>query len=178
MSTQRYGRGAMLLHWGHAVLVLGMIGWGLYMADLPKGPDRSFAIGVHKSFGIVAILVVAVRLLWRRSHPAPVDLRLSRAEHKLAAAGHHLLYLLLVLTPLAGYLSASFTQYPMRFFGIVIPKPGWPDEGINAFFNASHGFLAWSLMGVIGIHLAAVVLHSIKKKPVLGRMLPGSKPID
>jgi cytochrome b561 len=178
MSTQRYGRGAMLLHWGHAILVLGLIAWGLYMSDLPKGPDRGFAIGVHKSFGIVAFGLIAVRLLWRRFHPAPVDLRLSQNEHALAAAGHHLLYLLLVLTPLAGYLSASFTQYPMRFFGIIMPKAGWPDDGINAFFNAAHGYLAWSLMGLIAVHVAAVVMHAVQKKPVMARMLPGRNPID
>lgn len=178
MSTQRYGHGAMLLHWVHAILVLGLIAWGLYMSELPKGQERSFAIGLHKSFGIVALTVVILRLLWRRSHPAPADSRLSAVEHKLATLGHHLLYLLLVLTPLAGYLSASFTQYPMRFFGIVLPKPGWPDEHLNALFNGAHVFLAWSLTAMIAVHLAAVVLHAIRKKPVMGRMLPGRTPID
>lgn len=174
----RYGRGAIALHWMQAALVLGMIGLGLYMAELPKGAERSFVIGLHKSFGIVALVLVIFRLVWRRLHPAPADPRLSPVERRLAAAGHHLLYLLLVAMPLAGYLSSSFTKYPMRVFGVVIPKAGWPDETINAFFNASHGFLAWALIGMITLHLAAVVLHSIKGKPVLGRMLPGRAPLN
>lgn len=176
MSAGRYDGGAIALHWLHAVLVAGLIGWGLYMADLPKGPDRSFAIGLHKSFGMVALLLVALRLWWRLRHPAPPDPRLSALEHRLANAGHHLLYLLLVATPLAGYLSSSFTQYPMRVFGVIIPKAGWPDEAINAFFNGAHKLFAWSLLVLVAIHVAAVVVHAFQGKAVLTRMLPGRNP--
>lgn len=173
MSAPRYDGGAIALHWLHAILVLGLIAWGLYMAELPKGPERSFAIGLHKSFGVVALLLVALRLWWRVGHPAPPDPRLSRLEHLLAKTGHHLMYLLLLATPLAGYLSSSFTQYPMKVFGLAIPKAGWPDESLNALFNGAHKFFAWSLLALIVIHVAAVVLHGIKGKAVLGRMLPG-----
>lgn len=173
MNTGRYDRGSIALHWLHAVLVVGLIAWGLYMADLPKGPDRSFAIGLHKSFGVVALLLVVLRLWWRVRHPAPADLRLSATERRLAAAGHHLLYLLLVATPLAGYLSSSFTQYPMKVFGLAVPKAGWPDEALNAFFNGAHKLFAWSLLALVVIHVAAVVLHALQGKAVLTRMLPG-----
>lgn len=178
MSTQRYGTGAQLLHWAHALLVLGLIGWGLYMSGLPKGEERSFAIGVHKSFGLIALALVLIRAGWRHTHPAPGDPRLSAGERQLVRAGHRLLYLLLVLTPLAGYLSASFTPYPMRLFGIAIPKAGWSDEQINAVFNLMHGWCAWTLTTVIVFHVAAVVLHSLRKRPVMRRMLPGTKPLD
>lgn len=173
MSPARYDRGAMALHWLHAALVIGLIGWGLYMVDLPKGPERSFAIGLHKSFGVVALLLIVLRLWWRLRHPAPVDARLGALERRLAAAGHHLLYLLLVLTPLSGYLSSSFTQYPMRVFGVVIPKLGWPDEALNAFFGGAHRLFAWSLLVLVVVHVGAVVLHALQGKAILFRMLPG-----
>ncbi|ATE62502.1 cytochrome b [Thauera sinica] len=168
-----YDCGTMLLHWLHAVLILGLIGLGLYMAGLPKGEARSAAIGLHKSFGVLAFALVAVRLAWRLRHPPPADARLTAAEHRLAAAGHRLLYALLVLVPLAGYLSSSFTRYPMRVFGVVLPKAGREDEALNAFFNATHGLLAWTLAALIAAHLGAVALHALQGKPVLARMLPG-----
>lgn len=177
MNAPRYDRGAIALHWLHAVLVLGLIAWGLYMGGLPKGPERSFAIGLHKSFGIVALLLVALRLWWRLRHPAPPDPRLGTVERRLAAAGHRLLYLLLVATPLTGYLSSSFTQYPMKVFGVAIPKAGWPDEALNAFFNGAHGVCAWTLVVLIAAHVGAVVLHALQGKAVLGRMLPGRDPV-
>nr|WP_262407738.1 cytochrome b/b6 domain-containing protein [Thauera sedimentorum] len=172
----RYDRGAMALHWGHAALVLGLLGLGLYMVDLPKGAGRSSAIAWHKSFGILALLLVAARIAWRRLHPPPEDARLDGTQRRLADAGHRLLCLLLVLTPLAGYLSSSFTKYPMRAFGLSIPKAGWPDEAINAFFNGAHAVLAWSLAALIAAHIAAVVLHALQGRTVLHRMLPGHRP--
>lgn len=172
MTPSRYDRSAMLLHWLHAVLILGLIGWGLYMTGLPKGEARSFAIGAHKSFGVLALLLVLVRLAWRSLHPVPPDERLTSAERRLAAAGHRLLYLLMVFVPLTGYLSSSFTRYPMRVFGAEIPKAGWPDEGLNATFSAIHSIAAWTLTVLVALHLAAVVLHALRGQPVLARMLP------
>lgn len=172
----RYGHGAMLLHWLHAALILALIVLGLYMGGLPKGEARSAAIALHKSLGVAAFALVVCRLAWRRRHPAPADTRLSAAEHRLAAAGHRLLYALLLLVPLAGYLSSSFTRYPMRVFGVAIPKAGWEDEAINAFFNGAHGLLAWILVAMIAAHLGAVVLHALQGRPVLARMLPGRPP--
>lgn len=174
----RYGVGAIVLHWGHAALILGLLGLGLYLVDLPKGPERSAAIGLHKSFGMLALVLVALRLIWRRIHGAPTDPRLSAGERRLANAGHRALYVLLLLTPLAGYLSSSFTQYPMRVFGVAIPKAGWPDEAINAFFSGAHGVLAWSLMLLVVAHLGAVVMHAVRGKPVLQRMWPGRAHLD
>lgn len=169
----RYSGGAIALHWLHALLVLALIGIGLAMGEMPKGAERSAAIALHKSLGLLALALLLLRLGWRLRHRPPVDNRLGALERKLAGLGHRALYLLLLLTPLAGYLSSSFTPYPMRFFGIVIPKAGWPDEGWNALFNALHTGCAWTLIGLIALHLGAVVLHALSGRSVLGRMLPG-----
>lgn len=64
----------------------------------------------------------------------------------------------------------------MRAFGLSIPKAGWPDEAINAFFNGAHAVLAWSLAALIAAHIAAVVLHALQGRTVLHRMLPGPRP--
>ena len=85
------------------------------MADLPKGDERSWAIGVHKSFGLIAILLIIVRLAWRLGHPPPDNPALAGAERKLASAAHRLLYLLLVLVPAAGFTSVSFTSIHSGF---------------------------------------------------------------
>ena len=87
-----------------------------------------------------------------------------------------LLYLLLLLTPLSGYLSSSFTPYPMRVFGLSIPKAGYPDETLNALFGTAHSVLTWTLMAVLVAHVAAVILHQRQGVPVLTRMLPGRGP--
>ena len=172
MRPARYHSGSIALHWIHAGLILTLIFIGLSIDDLARGPERSATIGLHKSLGLSALLVLVLRLSWRRWHPPPHDDRLSVTQQSLARSGHRALYLLLLLTPLAGYLSASFTTYPMRVFGYVIPKEGWADESLNALFGTAHWVLAWSLMALIVVHVVAVILHWLQGVPVLQKMLP------
>lgn len=53
-------------------------------------------------------------------------------------------HVLLVLVPLAGFTSISFTKYPLKFFGLPLSKPGYPDEALNALFSATHKWLGWT----------------------------------
>ena len=171
--SPRYSRVAIALHWLMALVVLGLIGWGMWMADLPKGPERSWAFGVHKSFGLLALLLIVVRLGWRIGHRPPANPALNGLEARLAGATHHLLYLLLVLVPAMGLTSVSFTKYPLKFFGITLPKPGWPDEALNALFSSTHKLLAWTLAAMIVLHIAAAIRHALRRDGTLQRMLPG-----
>ena len=66
-----YDRVAKTLHWITAVLVLGMIGVGLWMIGLPLGFVKLYAYAWHKWIGLVVLLLTMVRLLWRRRHPPP-----------------------------------------------------------------------------------------------------------
>ena len=69
----------MLLHWGMALLIVGLAALGLYMTSLPDvGYDRVkiTLIVVHKALGMLALALVVLRLAWRL---AGVLLRLALA---------------------------------------------------------------------------------------------------
>ena len=116
-------------------------------------------------------MLVFVRLAWRLRNPPPAP-TVGGWEGKLATATHHALYAFLLLAPLAGYLASSFTPYAIKFFGIEIPKAGWADEGLNAFFKQGHVTLVWAGAGLIGLHVAGALKHVFKRDGVLKRMLP------
>lgn len=172
MNATRYTLPAMLLHWTQAVLVIWLLWLGWTMIDLPKGAERSAAYGLHKSLGLLMLLLVVVRLGWRQRHPAPA-LPGSGWENKLASATHHALYVFLLVAPLAGYLASSFTPYALKFFGIEIAKAGWPDESLNGFFKLVHQVVVWGGAGLIGLHVAGTLKHLFKSDGTLQRMLPG-----
>lgn len=172
MSSERYGGPAMLMHWLHAALLVALLIVGWSMVDLPKGAERSAAIGLHKSLGLCALLLFFLRAPWRLYVPPPAEEILRPVERRLAKATHAALYLLFFLVPLAGYLSASFTAYPMRFFGIDLPKAGWPDEGWNRFFNGAHRAAVWALVACIVLHVVAALGHALRRDGLLSRMLP------
>ncbi len=173
MSAQRYTRPAMLLHWAQAVIVLWLLWLGWTMVDLPKGAERSAAYGLHKSLGLLTLLLVVVRLAWRAGHPAPASLSTGN-EARLATGVHHLLYVFLLMAPVAGYLASSFTPYPLKFFGLEIPKLGWPDEGWNASFKQLHVIFVWGGAGLIALHVAGAVKHGLLRDGTLSRMLPAA----
>lgn len=172
MSAQRYTLPAILLHWGQAVVIVWLLWLGWTMVDLPKGAERSAAYGLHKSLGLLAMGLIVARLLWRARHPAPPSPAVGN-EARLATAVHHLLYVFLVFAPVAGYLASSFTQYPLKFFGVEVPKLGWPDEGLNATFKLLHVVFVWSGAALIALHIAGALKHALLRDGMIARMLPG-----
>lgn len=171
MSTRRYTWPAMQMHWAQAVLVLYLLWLGWTMTELPKGAERSAAYGLHKSFGLLGLLLLAGRLAWRRRH-SPPPLPGRSLENRLAQATHLALYGFLLLAPLAGYLASSFTPYAVKFFAIELPKAGWPDEWLNGFFKRLHQALVWGGAALIGLHVAGGIRHLIARDGLMQRMLP------
>lgn len=172
MSGQRYTLPAILLHWTQALVVLWLLWLGWTMIDLPKGAERSAAYSLHKSLGLLALLLVVVRLSWRHRHPAPPSLS-SGWEARLAHLTHHALYACLLLAPVAGYLASSFTPYAIKFFGLELPKTGWPDESLNSLFKQLHWVFVWSAAVLIVLHIAGGLKHAVQRDGTMQRMLPG-----
>jgi cytochrome b561 len=170
-ETPAYGTVAKAIHWLHAALIITLLVLGWTMVDLPQGPDKTANYALHKSLGLCAMLLVLIRAFWRRTHtPPPLPSRLPAWQHRASHVVHGLIYALLIAAPLAGYLSASFTKYPMKFFGIVLPKTGWPDEGLNHLFNGLHKGLVLVLALTIALHVAAALGHALKRDGVMARM--------
>jgi len=172
MSGARYTLPAMALHWAMAIIILWLFWLGWTMTDLPKGAVRSAAYSLHKSLGLLVLLLVAIRLAWRQRHPAPPSL-LGGWQDRLARVIHLLLYVFMIVAPLAGYLASSFTPYAIKLFGIDIPKAGWPDEGLNSLFKSIHVAAVWGGCGLVVLHLAGVIKHVLRRERILQRMLPG-----
>jgi cytochrome b561 len=172
---QKYTWPAIVLHWVMAILVLAMLGVGLYMADLPKGTERSALITWHKSFGLTLALPVAVRIAWRARHAPPAyPPQMPPWQRRLAHRNASALYALLVLQPLSGYLSSSFSGYQTRFFGLALPQWGWDDPTLNAVFNTAHVACSRVLMALVALHLAGAATHAfVHRDGVVHRMWLG-----
>ena len=170
----RYSLTAIALHWGMAVLLAGQVAIGLYMVELPKRtPDVAYYYGLHKSLGLVALMLVTVRLGWRLRSKPPVVLHTSAMQEKAASIAHRLLYACMVLIPLSGFIGSNFGKYPVKFFGYALPQLGWEDPALQAIFRYMHEAFVWLLCALVAVHLLAVVYHSARSgMGLLRRMLP------
>lgn len=172
MSIQRYSVPAIILHWVQAALVLWLIWLGWSMVDMLKGVERTAAYGLHKSLGLLALVLVVIRFGWRYTSPVPALLG-QDWERGLAQWMHRLLYWFLFFAPLSAYLASSFGTYPLKFFGFEVLKAGWPNEEINMLFKRAHQIFVWGGAGLVVLHIAASIMHAIKGDGTLSRMLPG-----
>lgn len=173
-AADRYSPIAMLLHWLVAALVLYLFWLGFNMVDLPKGPDRGAAFGLHKSLGLLVVLLMVARLVWRRRNPPPpLPANVARWQVRLSTGVHHGFYAMLFLHPLFGYLSAEFAGYGTKFFGIKLYNWGWKDQAINELFTECHEATGVVLLLLVLIHLAGAISHAVKRGDrVVRRMLP------
>lgn len=58
-------------HWGLGLAIIGMLAYGWWMNHIPARPDRFFHRSIHADIGYVILLLMALRIIWRASHPAP-----------------------------------------------------------------------------------------------------------
>jgi cytochrome b561 len=119
-AAVRYNNVAITLHWIVGVLVLVLVGLGWYMVDIPRGTEeRSYFYNLHKSIGLTTGIIVLIRLWWRAKHPPP-PLPASMAGWQVTASkiSHALLYMCLIMMPIAGFTASQFTKWGVTYFGL------------------------------------------------------------
>lgn len=172
----RYTGIAMALHWIVVVLVLTLIGLGLYMTDIPKGtPDRSFFYNLHKSIGLTTGIVVLIRLWWRaKNPPPPLPASVPAWQVRASKLSHAMLYMCLVLMPVAGFSASQFTKYGVTYFGMFkIPPMGSENKVIYDLLQGVHQMTAMVLIALIVVHVLAALKHLlVDRDGVFQRMLP------
>ncbi|MDD3352262.1 cytochrome b [Zoogloea sp.] len=172
--SPRYTGPAMAAHWIMAVLILVAFPLGVYMQDLPLSPDKLKLYSYHKWIGMTVLLLFLPRLLWRITHRPPAPLPMPAWQHRIAESTHHLLYLLMVLVPLSGWLMSSAKGFQVVYFGVLpIPDLMGKDQGLGDFFLQAHKLLNFALLALVGLHVAGALKHQILDKDgTLRRMLP------
>ena len=161
------------LHWLMAVLILGLLALGLYMHELPLSPQKLQLYSWHKWAGVTVFVLVWVRLAWRLTHrPPPLVATLSAAQRALAHAGHALLYVLMVVIPLTGWLMSSAKGVQTVWFGVwPIPDLLGRDKALGELLQLVHAQLNTLLMLTLAGHVAAALWHHlVLKDDTLRRM--------
>jgi cytochrome b561 len=175
-SEGRYTPLAQALHWLTALLVVLTLPIAWVMVNMPSTArlaGRLFTL--HESLGITILALVAVRLIWRASHPAPaLPASLQRWDRMMARVSHGMLYAILVVMPVSGYLMNATGGYPIGFFWL-FDLPGLPkSEIVSACGFWLHVAVGqWLTYTLVVLHVAATAWHvSVRKDGILERMLP------
>ena len=166
---------AIALHWIVALLIIGNLAFGLYVAGLPISPAKLRTVAWHKWVGITILLVAAVRLAWRLRHPAPAQpATMASWERRTANATHALLYVLFFAAPVTGWLFSSAAGFPVVYLGVVqLPDLVSKDRELADLLRAAHKWINYTMAAAIVLHAAAAIKHHVHDRDdVLARMLP------
>ena len=172
-NVRSFPTSAKLLHWVSALLIICMLFLGVSMIQSLATWQHS-AIKLHQSFGVLVLMLVCVRLVNRMFIQAPaLPGDLSRMQSFAAKASPVLMYLLMIILPISGWLMRNAEGLPVSFFGL-FQLPILVNPGIESYslFRELHGLIAWSLFGVIVLHISAALHHGfIRQDSVLPSML-------
>lgn len=168
---------AKTLHWLVVALLIVQFVVAWLMPDIKRDTKPDTLINLHLSFGVLILAAAILRLGFRliQGEPEPV-VGLLPWERRVSRTVYWLLYLLLFVLPILGWINASWRGFPVIMFGLELPKlvatraPGWRWTG------DVHGLLAnYLMLTLVGLHVAAALYHYfIRRDAVLQRMLPGA----
>lgn len=179
-NSQRYGLGAITLHWLIALAVIGLFSSGVWMVSLDYySPWYNLAPDLHKAVGLILLPILLARIFWPFvKRPPQTEPQMPAWERNLARTTHHTLNLLTFIVILVGYFMLSGLEKVDMFslFSLPLPAPMIDRQADLAGF--AHKYLAWALIILAGLHaLAALKHHFIDKRPTLARMLPKFSPL-
>lgn len=180
-TRERWGSVSIGLHWTIAALILLVqVPAGLTMVAIERGTLQNVLFTTHKNVGLVILALAVVRLGWRWAHAVPeLPADLPDWQTRLARTTHVLLYILLFLMPISGFLYTALGGFPVPLFGLydlanLVPE----NEPLAEVFQGMHFVLQFALYLVVVLHVAGALQHHlVRKDGVLKRMLSSKTPL-
>jgi cytochrome b561 len=172
---ERYDSIQIGLHWLTAALVIAAICliWAVMLT--PRGDLHTTLFFLHRSCGVSVFALTALRLGWRLIHGAPPPpASVPVWQQRAGSATHWLLYTLLIVMPITGFVDSAASGHAVSFF-FLFDLPLLPEnKPLADLFGDVHATLQWVVYGVIVLHTAAALRHHfVIGDGVLRRMLPG-----
>jgi cytochrome b561 len=175
-AVLRFDPVTIALHWATVLLLVVMFasiwGRGLIGEDSPAGAGL---LTLHRSAGVTLWLVAFCRISWRLTFAMrpPLPASVSPLQARAAAATEGALYLLLLAQPVTGLMQTLARGRPFQIFVFEVPQTMARDQTRAMLFHQAHELSAWLLLGLIGLHVGAALMHGVVRKDgVLPTMLP------
>lgn len=163
------------LHWLVAAMVLMTLPIGVIMLQtgLPRDLQNTLFI-LHKNGGVIILLLVVLRLVWRVRYPAPPrPASLPVAQARIAQGAHIALYAALLVMAVSGYIRVRAGGFPIEMLDMLgaptlVPR----SDSLAETAKAVHANARYVLAVLILAHIAAGLNHLRKKDGVFARIWP------
>ncbi len=174
-ENSKWSLAIRIQHWLASTLILALFGLGAWMRTLDYyHPWYQNAPDLHKSFGIILILIMLVRVCWRFTTDKPASLANHKAwEVKLAKLIHWVLYIGIFVILVSGYLMATSEDRTIEVFSLFnVPAFIAAFEEQEDIAGFIHEWASYILMALVALHIiGALKHHYLDKDQTLKRML-------
>lgn len=180
-TSPRYSAIQRGLHWAIAIVLLAVLAGGLLIGflgfkgvtDLLGTDLRNMLYKYHKTFGLVVLAAMVIRLAVKLRRGAPAyDPPLTPFQAMASSLVHKALYLSLLVMPVLGWLATDALDFPVEFFNWTVPQFIDKNKELGDTLFWLHGIVGWIIVGLLTAHIGAALLHAVVlRDSVLKRML-------
>lgn len=173
--VEQYSGFAKLLHWLVAICVIIMIPIGITMIRIGPGDLQNVFFTIHRSLGVLVLVLMVIRLLNRLIAGAPPpEPTLDAMQRAVSHVVHMALYALIIAQGLIGWVATSAYGAAISFFGLFdVPAIVSKDQSLADPLFAAHYWLGLVIAALVLMHIGAALFHGfIRRDGVLQRMLP------
>ena len=145
------------------------------MGRVAPGPTQDTLYNLHKSLGVLILILMVLRLINRLAVGAPIaDPRIESGRRPFRRSCTVLLYVFLVAMPIVGYIANSAFGAPTPFFGLFnLPPIVGKNEALSEQLFTIHRWTGWFLILLVLTHVRAALFHHfVRRDNVINRMLP------
>jgi len=160
-EQQQFPAFSRLLHWVMAIMVLAMLFIGVGM--VASLTDYYRLVSIHKTLGILILILVSIRLINRLINPPPpLPAGVQRWDRLAMNASIFMLYALMFALPLVGWGMLSAGGYPIVLYGPLSLPPILPQSpGLYAALRSTHTILAFLLFAIFVAHFSGAMMHAL-----------------
>ncbi|SNC66564.1 cytochrome b561 [Marinobacter sp. es.048] len=174
-TAASYGLVAITIHWLVALAVFGLFWLGYWMVDLSYYDDwYRRAPDIHRSIGILLLMVMLFRVFWRVGNVSPEPLPgHKRWEVRSAHMAHLLLYVLIFVAMVSGYLISTADGSSISVFDwFEVPSVTGQIKGMEDIAGTVHYWSTWAIVCLAVVHAAGAFKHHLLDRDrTLRRML-------
>jgi cytochrome b561 len=173
--TDHYPATSKLLHWLVAACVLITAPVAIAMTRIAEGPTQDALYNLHKSLGVLILVLMVLRLINRLVAGAlAAEEKIEPWQKAASSIVHTSLYVLLLAMPVVGYIANSAYGTSTPFFGLFsIPAIIGKNEELATQLFTIHRWVGWLVILLVLTHVSAALYHHfIRGDVVLKRMLP------
>jgi len=166
---QKYHLSLRIAHWAFALIIATLL-CAVWFADFG---DKRAMFGLHKSFGLLVLGLVFVRIVIRRRTFRADAHQSAGLNDRLARGVHRLMYGLMICVPLSMATASMLNaRRGLDFFGWHI-RPLADNPALAKTIASLHVPLAYTFVALIAGHLVMAAYHFIHDRRTLRHQAGG-----